>query len=426
MRLLLVGAFPYPHHQGSQVYFQEQAIALRAAGAEVDLLTYASAAEVGDDPGRWRALDGFVHLKTPAWTSPALLHSGPSWRKPLADCALFMTLNDAIASRSDTKLAYDAILTHNAEAGLVATASWKRRSRARHKAHPPVIYCVHTLMQNELPTYYKPLKNKNYLDRLNPSEQPFRRAGRRVIEAFGKRVDRRLAQRSDGWVALTHSAARVMRASSNAPGALIPPPLPAPRHRLCALDPLQTVRTLGLEPGRFYLYSGNLDGYQELDILTSAADLLDEMGEPPGQIVAASHDPRVIERFAAHPSIKPCVVASEAEMQAIIEAARASLIMRQAEGGFPIKLANSLAAGIPPIAFLGREWGLQDGENALVISQDSPARSLAAAIQRLEQDSDLANRLAAGARALYERNHLPAEAATETLALIDAVLSRHR
>ena len=45
MRLLLVGAFPYPHHQGSQVYFQEQAIALRSAGA------YPYAVDGADAPG---------------------------------------------------------------------------------------------------------------------------------------------------------------------------------------------------------------------------------------------------------------------------------------------------------------------------------------------------------------------------------------
>ena len=84
MRLLLVGAFPYPHHQGSQVYFQEQAIALRAAGADVELLTYASQGPVGDDLDRWRALDGFLHHKAPAWTAPSGLRSGPSLGKPLA------------------------------------------------------------------------------------------------------------------------------------------------------------------------------------------------------------------------------------------------------------------------------------------------------------------------------------------------------
>jgi glycosyltransferase involved in cell wall biosynthesis len=425
MRLLLVGAFPYPHHQGSQVYFQEQAIALRAAGAEVDLLTYASAAEVGIDPDRWRALDGFVHLKTPAWITPTSLRSGPTWGKPIADWALSMTLNDAIASKNSAPGSYDAILTHNAEATLIATAGSKKRPGGL----PPVIYCVHTLMQNELYTYSNSLNIKHYSVNPNVETAPghnLRRATRRVIEGFGRRIDRRLAQRADGWVALTRSAARVIRSDSNAPGALVPPPLPDPRHRLDALDPERAARRMGLEPDRFYLYSGNLDGYQELEILSGAADLLGARGEPSGPIVLASHDPRVLERFGAHPNIEARVVGSELEMQALIEAARASLIMRQAEGGFPIKLANSLAAGTPPIVFLEREWGLQDQQNALVISRNLPARSLVAGIDLLEQNPDLAERLGAGARALYERNHLPAQAAAATLALIEAVLSRPR
>ena len=86
MRLLLIGAFSYPQSLGSQVYFQEQAIALRAAGAEVDLLTYGARrdstegdgeAEGEGDPDRWRALDGFAHF-----TIPGLGLEGPDCRIP--------------------------------------------------------------------------------------------------------------------------------------------------------------------------------------------------------------------------------------------------------------------------------------------------------------------------------------------------------
>ena len=133
MRLLLVGAFPYPHHQGSQVYLQEQAIALRAAGAEVDLLTYPVAAPIGDDPERWRALDGFRHLTPPAWTARVPLRSGPSRGKPLADLGLAMTLRHAVASSSAGDDAYDAILTHHVEATLAAVHGLPRRAR------PPIV-----------------------------------------------------------------------------------------------------------------------------------------------------------------------------------------------------------------------------------------------------------------------------------------------
>jgi glycosyltransferase involved in cell wall biosynthesis len=89
MRLLLVGAFPYPHHQGSQIYFREQARALRNAGAEVELLTYASGLGPMEADSE---SDGFLHHTPPAWTAPRRLNSGPAWGKPLADIALAMTL----------------------------------------------------------------------------------------------------------------------------------------------------------------------------------------------------------------------------------------------------------------------------------------------------------------------------------------------
>ena len=103
MRLLLVGAFPYPHHQGSQVYFQEQAVALRRAGTEVELLTYASAGPRRQEPDRWRALDGFVHRSTPAWSAPRGLASGPSWEKLPADLGMAIALYDAVASKGSKK-----------------------------------------------------------------------------------------------------------------------------------------------------------------------------------------------------------------------------------------------------------------------------------------------------------------------------------
>jgi len=54
-----------------------------------------------------------------------------------------MTLHDAIASERHGVDAFDAILTHNAEAALLALLSLRRR-------RPPVVYCAHTLLGQEL------------------------------------------------------------------------------------------------------------------------------------------------------------------------------------------------------------------------------------------------------------------------------------
>ena len=111
-------------------------------------------------------------------------------------------------------------------------------------------------------------------------------------------------------------------------------------------------------------------------------------------------------------------------MRALLEAARASLVTRRAEGGFPIKLANSLAAGTAPVCFLEHEWGLEDGVSALVARGDSPDAAFAAALDTLDRSPERARRLAAGARALYDEHHRPGAVAKRTLELIEEARRR--
>ena len=255
MRLLLVGAFPYPHHHGSQVYFQEQAIALRAAGHEVELLTYASGIDGREDPDRWRAVDGFRHWRAPKWSETRSLKSGPNWGKPLSDLGLRSALNDAIASNRRDDLPFDLIMTHNIESCVIALST--RVNRGQNPT--PIVYCVHTLMANELSAYPKLLKELSFEEN-DARASRIRRSGRRVIDSFGKRLDRGLAKRCDGWIALTQTAARVMRRHSHRPGALIAPPLPDPRHRPASLEIDTVKRQFALTDDPYLIYSGNLDG----------------------------------------------------------------------------------------------------------------------------------------------------------------------
>ena len=456
MQLLLVGAFPYPHHQGSQVYFQEQAIALRSAGVEVSLLTYASDAR-GANPAsmeaggghraaeHWRALDGFSHRTSPAWTSPTSLRSGPNWAKPLADLGLAMTLRDAVASSRPNDV-YDAVLTHNAEAALVAL-------HALPESRPPILYCVHTLLENELSSYLRGPKTHGVLSSVGAT---FGATGAlsRGLDRFGSGIDRWIARRVDGWLSLTQYSDRVMRQFSRAPGRLVPPPLRDPQHALEPLDPAEVARRHALRPGRFFLYSGNLDGYQELDLLAAAAvELAGRSDSPPPIVIArhgSSHDTRRdadpparetrcqighpptkadllagrMARWAeSMPGIELLNVESASEMLALLSAARASLVMRRTRGGFPIKLVNSLAVGTPVVAFHEREWGLTHERNSLICAPDRPVLALADAIERLASDEVLAASLAVGARSLYQERHLPEHVASKTLALLEEIES---
>lgn len=441
MRLLLVGAFGYPHAQGSQVYFQEQAIALRAAGAEVELLTYANGSRpCPEAPQDWRALDGFVHHKAPVWTAPSTLRSGPSWQKPLADLGLAWKIRDAVASKMTRGLKYDAVLTHHAEATFAARAA----SASLGKAMPPIVYCVHTLLERELSTYSKHPQMQHLSDgSTGPGRAATRRGRRRreVLDGIGRRIDRSLARSCSAWIALTQSSDCVMRHYSDAPGALIPPPIPDPRLDPDRLDPAATARRFGLEPGNFHLYSGNLDAYQELELLSQASALrrggdarVARSASSPrngsrrdsrSEIVIASHDPSVLHARALRGGDpRRLSIATQSEMRALLGAARASLVMRRTKGGFPIKLVNSLAETTAPICFLEGEWGLEDRTNAFVARGARPAAALAAALDELDRSPELARRLGAGARTLYEARHRPEAVARRTLELLEALLRR--
>jgi glycosyltransferase involved in cell wall biosynthesis len=257
----------------------------------------------------------------------------------------------------------------------------------------------------------------------------------------GDGIDRWIARRIDGWISLTHSSDRVMRQVSHAPGAIIPPPIPDPELAFEPLNPAEVALRYALEPGHFFLYSGNLDAYQELDILAAAAVELAGRTDSPPKIVIASHpigqpasspirvehphcgkhDPlagQAVGWTESMPGIEFRVLESASEMQALLSAARASLVTRRARGGFPIKVVNSLAIGTPIIAFHEQEWGLTHERNSLICASDQPDVALADAIERLASDEILARRLAVGARALYLERHRPEVVAAETLSLI--------
>jgi glycosyltransferase involved in cell wall biosynthesis len=248
-----------------------------------------------------------------------------------------------------------------------------------------------------------------------------------ALNRLGNEIDHWIARRADGWLALTHSAESVMRQFSNRPGALVPPSMPDPLDLPARLDSDEVARRHGLEPGRFLIYSGNLDGYQELDILAAAARRISKGREAARiPLVLASHSALSVTGWAdSMPGVEFRRVASSAEMQALLSSARASLLLRRTQGGFPIKLVNSLAVGSPVLAFQEREWGLEHETNSLICSPTRPVETLVSAIERIGQNDRLAHRLADGARDLYLERHRPQWAAKQIWTLIEEVCRSH-
>jgi len=368
LNLAVVAALPFPVPQGSQVYVREQVLALGRAGATTTLLCYGSGA--GSTP------QGVECLRVLRALSPRRTAAGPSVAKPLADAALAALLVSAQRRRR-----FDAVLAHNAEAALAALT-------ARRFTRVPMVYVAHTLWAFELGCYAP-------------------RALASPARALGERIDRALAARADAVLALCDAAARRLAPFARGPVRVIPPGLeasPPPardeQERACA--------RWGVEPGRFALYAGNLDRYQELGDLEGAARAIPEIPVLVATHAAPRRRPGAL-RFAR--------VADASEARALTFAAAVAVLARRRPGGFPIKLLNYMEAARPIVARRGVADGLEDGVSAQLVEPDAGPEAFAEAIRGLVADPAAAARLGAGALALLAARHAWPELAQRTLAL---------
>jgi glycosyltransferase involved in cell wall biosynthesis len=325
---------------------------------------------------------GLPLVRIPRALTPRRVRAGPSPGKPLADAALALGLVRAQRARR-----FDLALAHNAEAGLAALC-------ARAATGLPVIYVAHTLLGLELSSY-APAARRPALDRL------------------GRWLDRMLAARADGVLALSPEAAKLLGREARGPLVVIPPgcdpapePAPAEVGRTCA--------RFGLEPGRFALYAGNLDAYQELGDLAEAARRL-----APLPVVVATQQGEGV----APPGLRVLRELSFEEERALGFGAAVAVLPRRIPGGFPIKLLNYMEAGRAIVAHAGVAGALEHDREAWLLPPGATAAELADAIGALASDPAHAERLGRGAREALTTRFAWPPLAERTLALCQAVLA---
>ena len=192
-RLAVLGAFAFPYPQGSQLYLAGQVQALAHAGADPAILCYGS--------GLGEAPTGIERISPAPGLAPRALGSGLHWAKPAADLALLATATRSARRARRAGQPFQFLLAHNAEAALIALAG-------RRSFGAPVVYVAHTLWQQELSAYLpRPWKAR--------------------AEAMGARLDRFLARRADGIIALAEETRSALGEVARHPVALIPPGLEA-------------------------------------------------------------------------------------------------------------------------------------------------------------------------------------------------------
>lgn len=352
-RVALVAACPFPSAQGSQVFVGQMAEALATAGHQVHLLTYGQGFEVFGK--------GYRHHRTPRLPGDDAARSGPTALKPILDLMLVRAL-----VRLCRRERIEIVHAHNYEAAAAALA-------ARAVTGVPVLYHSHNLMGDELETYFEG------------------RLAKRAAARVGAALDRAIPPRADRTIALcAHSAELLLRAGCDPERlAVIPPAVvddgPA-QADACAR------RRFGLEPDDFVVgYCGNLDAYQNLELLLGAfaiASVGEAAGQPPNRLrlLLASHrlDRAAVARLiapigaAAAGRVVTVEVHGYAEARAVIAASDLVALPRRLGSGYPIKLLNSMSAAKVVVTAGCGSKVLSDGVDGIVVRDDDPAAMAAA------------------------------------------------
>jgi len=361
-RVAVVAACTFPAPRGSQVLVRAVVEQLAAAGHQVHLITYASG-ESYDPPAGVR-----VHASRLTGVGAAPI--GLGWSKVRYDIELLVTLRRVVM---DERI--EIVHAHNYEAPLLAY--WVRASTG-----VPVVYHAHNALADELATYVRPGWR------------------RRLARWMGRRLDGAIPRRADFCIALTPELGAFLVRCGVDPSrmaVIAPHGLPADGITRTEFVPV---------PGCFKVtYAGNLDPYQDLDVLGDAFARLRE-AVPYAHLCLVTHaadwrerlEPRFVAWIRAG-VVTVHVVSSYASVWREMLAADVLVCPRSSWSGYPIKLVNYAAAGRPIVVAAGSAKGFVDQESALVVGNRDPG-AFAAALQRLHDEPGLAPRLGAAAERL--------------------------
>ena len=315
LSLAMVAACPFPTRQGTQVTIKHLATALAERGHDVHLCTYGY--------GEYELVDVPHLILHRTKKIDAGFRSGPHPLRPAADAALGFT-----AGRVAKAHACDLLHVHNVE-GLAIGAMLKLQTGK------PLVYHAHNTMELELPTYYRNAVAQSFfgiLGRVIDHSMPRVADAVVVFDEYQKEIHESFGIASD-------------RIHVVAPG-LDLSELSEPDARSVA----SWKNKLG--PGKWLLYAGNPDRYQNLELIAESFRRLTKRDPDIKLLVLTHHSADDFSVFT--PELKERIrfegFESTAELSAAHRVASVGLCARAIPTGFPIKVVNYLAAGLPVVA----------------------------------------------------------------------------
>jgi glycosyltransferase involved in cell wall biosynthesis len=365
-RVAVVAACPFPTLQGSQLLIRRLAQGLQTRGHHVVVVAYAEGLE--------GALTGIPMRRIRPIPGCRALGSGPRASKLVLDVALFSTLVRVVREER-----IDIIHAHNYEAALVGLA-------ASRLTGVPLIYHSHNALAEELPTYFRG------------------RLARRVARTLGGLVDREVPRRADHCIAICGELVGFLRARGVGAVDVVAPGGAPEEFPVRTAVELAAIRgRVGIGAGPVLLYTGNLDGYQNLELLLASIGRVREAA-PDALLVLATHAaPRALPRILRkeRPGVRLVTAGDFATVRDLLQIADVALCPRREWSGFPMKLLNYMAAGKAVVVSAGSAKAVRHRVNGLVVA-DGSARGYAEAIVKLLRAPDMRAALGRAARRTVE------------------------
>ncbi len=362
----MVAACPFPSSQGSQVLIRQLSGALSRLGHSVHVISYPFG-DLPPDPGyRLHRIKALIPFRK--------LDPGPSLVKPILDLLLLIKVI-SVARRENIDLLHG----HNYEGIIVAWAAGKWMGI-------PSIYNCHSLLADELPTYFSA------------------RLAKRLSRLFGDLIDRVTAYLPDYTIAISSEIAgkdtsveeKRGRVRYLTPGIVL--------EEWEGIDLKKEVREEGLR----IVYAGNLARFQNIQqLLEVIRAVCIEFPDVTLEVITPSNtDPllHLARSLGVETNLSAIVENDFKEIMPRLLRADIGCSMRTMKSGFPVKNLNYMAAALPVICYESGAKGVIDGETGLAV-RDNDTIAFTQAASKLLKDEELRNSMGKKGREIAFRDY---------------------
>ena len=322
--------------------------------------------------GLEEALAEFPVRRIPRLPGLRALGSGPRPAKLILDGALLLRLLHVLKREG-----IEVMHAHNYEGALIGLA-------ARRLTGVPLIYHSHNALAEELPTYFRS------------------RTARRLAGIAGALADREVPRRADHCIAICRELAGFLRARGVGEQAIevIAPGGSPEEFPACSVAEVATIRArFGFGERPVLLYTGNVDGYQNLELLLASIGVVRRTIGDALLVLGTHATPRDLPSYLRRlpPGVRLVTAGDFATVRDLIQVADLTLCPRREWSGFPMKLLNYMAAAKAVVVSAGSAKAVRHGVNGVIVDADGPD-TFAAAILELLRDPGRRRQLGAAAR----------------------------